>query len=157
MQSSLAFFLILAVAPAPRDLNTSDDFVIEFLCAEETTTSPLFSITHAAQFDGGLRLFLNTDNPDAVAGLLTADSLQAQLSDHQSETATAVGLSLGKAVWCDQDSAPVYLRYADPLPICDGKPPARIEYFFEVPVTLGPDQDLAIGQDPNFLWLIGKP
>jgi hypothetical protein len=89
-----------------------------------------------------------------VAGLLGAGAFEAQLSDHRKESATNHPISLGKAVWCYRNGTPIYLGYTDPLPECDGNPPARIEYFFEVPVTLGPDQDLAIGQDPDFLWLI---
>ena len=103
---------------------------------------------------GGLRLFLDTSRPDVVAGLLASGALEAQLSDHRIESATNHPISLGKAVWCYPDGAPIYLGYADPLPGCDGNPPVRIEYFFEVPVTLGPDRDVAIGQDPDFLWLI---
>jgi hypothetical protein len=76
------------------------------------------------------------------------------LSDHRTQSATNHSISFGKAVWCYPGGAPIYLGYADPLPGCDGNPPARIEYFFEVPVTLGPERDLAIGQDPDFLWLI---
>ncbi len=104
--------------------------------------------------DPGLRLFITTDNPDGVAGLLAASALLAQLSDHQAETETNLPLSFSKAVWCRDDSQPVYLAFRDPLPSCNDKPPARIEYFFEVPAALGPGRDLAIGQDPDFLWLI---
>ncbi|HYK89325.1 MAG TPA: hypothetical protein VE398_11175 [Acidobacteriota bacterium] len=129
-------------------------YTIELLRSEDATSSPLFSIAKAAPFDGGLRLFINTSRPDTVAGLLAAGALEAQLSDHQRETAATVSLYLGKAVWCSQDAEPIYLRYADPLPDCGGKPPVRVEFFFEVPVTLGPGRDLAIGQEPDFLWLI---
>jgi hypothetical protein len=29
-----------------------------------------------------------------------------------------------------------------------------IEYFFDVAAVLGPGRDLALGEDPDFLWLI---
>jgi hypothetical protein len=130
------------------------EYSIEFLCAEEPSSSPVFGIVRAESFAGGLRLFLDTNQPAAVADLLAAGALEAQLSDHEAETEATVALSLGKAVWCTQDGAPLHLGFADPLPACDGQPPARIEYYLEVPVSLGPNRDLAIGQDPDFLWLI---
>jgi hypothetical protein len=101
-----------------------------------------------------LRLLLNTNDPEAISNLLGAGAIQAQISDHEAETETAVSLSLGKAVWCSDGGEPVYLPFKDPLPSCDGNPPVRIEYFIEVAAALGPGRDLAIGQDPNFLWLI---
>jgi hypothetical protein len=63
-------------------------------------------------------------------------------------------LSYKKAVWCSKDDRPVYLSFKDPLPSCNEKPPARIEYFFEASAVLGADRDLSIGQDPDYLWLI---
>ena len=53
-----------------------------------------------------------------------------------------------------KSSQPVYMAFRDPLPSCSDKPPVRIDYFFEVSALLGPGRDLAIGQDPDFLWLI---
>ena len=145
--------LILVTLACPFDL-IAGDYAIEEMRAEEATTLPPFSISRVIPFDGGLRIFVTTDSPDAIAGLLAAGALESQLSDHEAETASTVSISLGKAVWCSEDGEPVYLAYLDPLPQCDGAPPARIEYFFEAAVTLGPGRDLAIGQDPDFLWLI---
>ena len=151
----MRFLLMLAVfSPYCVAQRAGVEYVIEFLRTEEATASPAFSIVRAEPSAGGLRLFLDTSRPDIVADLLGAGALEAQLSDHRKESATNHPISFGKGVWCYLNSAPIYLGYIDPLPECDGNPPARIEYFFEVPVTLGPDQDLAIGQDPDFLWLI---
>jgi len=83
-----------------------------------------------------------------------AGSLQAQLSNNQADTETILPLSFGKAVWCEFPGSPAYLAYGDPLPSCNGNSPERIEYFFEVAAVLGPGLDLAIGKDPEFLWLI---
>ena len=149
----LAFlFLLLLIAGSPLLLGAGD-YTIEELVDENATTSPPFSISHVVPFPDGLRFFLRTDSPDAVADLLTDGALQAELSDHESETATAVSLSLGEAIWCSQDGDPAYVVYIDPLVLC-GAPPARIEYYLEVVAALGPGRDLAIGQDPDFLWLI---
>jgi hypothetical protein len=149
-------FLLMLVAVSPYCMaqRAGGEYVIEFLRSEEAAASPAFSIVRAEPSADGLRLFLDTSRPDVVAGLLGAGAFEAQLSDHRKESATNHPISLGKAVWCYRNGTPIYLGYTDPLPECDGNPPARIEYFFEVPVTLGPDQDLAIGQDPDFLWLI---
>ena len=133
---------------------SAGDYVIQELRDENARTLPPFSISRVVPFEGGLRLFLGTDSPEAVAALLAAGALEAQLSDHKFETARPVALSLGKAIWCSEDGNPVFLAYRADLSVCDGKPPERIEYFFEVAVTLGPGRDLAIGQDPDFLWLI---
>jgi hypothetical protein len=121
---------------------------------EETTAIKPFSISRVLPFNGGLRLFLTTNTPDAIAILLASGALQARLSDHNSETETAVSLSLGKAVWCSDVGQPIYIAFRDSLPSCNGNPPARIEYFLEVAAVLGPGRDLGIGQDPHFLWLI---
>ncbi len=150
----MRFLLLLVLVPHFCFAQGPGGYAIELLRSEEFTISPPFSIIQADPSDGGLRLFIDTGDPDAVAGLLASGAIEAQLSDHQAETATSVSLSFGKAVWCTSDGEPIYLGYADPLPDCDGKPPARIQYFFDVPVTLGPGRDLAIGQDPDYLWLI---
>ena len=153
MRIRLAFVLILTGACIRLAL-ASGQYSIEFMKSEEALTSPCFSIVSVSPYEGGLRLFLDTDDPGAVSALLTAGALEAQLSDHQAETATTIPLLLGKAVTCTEDDDPVYLDYAAPLPSCNGKPPVLVEYFFSAPVTLGPSRDLAIGQDPDFLWLI---
>jgi hypothetical protein len=76
------------------------------------------------------------------------------LSDNQAGTEKLVALSLGKAAWCSDSDTPAYLSFNAPLPDCGSKPPAQIEYFLEAAVSLGPELDLAIGNDPSFLWLI---
>ena len=149
----LAFlFSLLLIAGSPLLLGAGD-YTIEELVDENATTSPPFSISHVVPFPDGLRFFLTTDSPGAVADLLTDGALQAELSDHESETSTAVSLSLGEAIWCSQDGDPAYVVNVDPLVLC-GALPARIEYYLEVVAALGPGRDLAIGQDPDFLWLI---
>jgi hypothetical protein len=131
------------------------DYAVEELREEGAPASP-FSIARVEPFPGGLRLFLSTKDGAAVAGLIASGALESQLSDHETETQTSVALSLGKAAWCTKDSSPVYLGYNDLLPACSdtGQPPERVEYFLVSPVTLGPGRDLAIGKDPDYLWLI---
>lgn len=150
-----AFLLLvgLLASQIPAELR-AQDFAIEEMSDEETIAVRPFSISRVLPFNGGLRVFLSTGNPDAIAGLLASGALQAQHSDHNSETETAVPLSFREAVWCSNAVDPIYGAFKDPLPGCDGNPPTRIEYFFEVAVTLGPGRDLSIGQDPDFLWLI---
>lgn len=148
------FLLLVLIAPQVSLELRAQDYAIEEMSDEETIAVRPFSISRVAPFDNGLRLFLSTSNSDAVADLLDAGFLSAQLSDHESETETAVSLSLGKAVWCSEGSEPIYLEFRDPLPSCDGNSPARVEYFIEVATALGSGRDLAIGQDPDFLWLI---
>jgi hypothetical protein len=145
---SLLLFILTALPVKAQD------YAIEELSAEEITHPRPFSIARVEPVDTGLRLFLSTDNPEAIADLLAAGGLKAQLSDHATETETLLPISFGKAVRCTADSDPVYLAYADPLPDCDGNPPAGIEHFFEVAAVLGPYRDLALGEDPDFLWLI---
>jgi hypothetical protein len=107
--------------------SSAGDYRIDELRDENATTLPPFSISRVVPFDGGLRLFLSTHRPDAVASLLTAGTLEAQLSDHKSETAKPVSLSLGKAVWCSNDGNPVFVAYRAVTPLCGGRTPARIE------------------------------
>jgi hypothetical protein len=149
--ASILLFTVLAL-PTPRI--SAEGYNVEELRDENSTSSPLFSIARVAPYSGGLRLFLSTPTPDVVALLLTSGALAAQFSDHAAETESPVTLSLGKAVWCTEESEPLYLGYAEPIPACGGQPPAKIEYYFEASITLGTNRDLAIGQDPDFLWLI---
>jgi hypothetical protein len=132
----------------------AQDYAIMNLTDENAVAAMPFSISRVVPFGQGLRLFLNTNSPDAVADLLKAGKLQAQLSDNQAGTEKLVPLSLGKAVWCPDSDTPAYLSFNAPLPNCGGNPPARIEFFLEAAVSLGPELDLAIGNDPSFLWLI---
>lgn len=145
---------LLPLLLAVTQMVNAQNYGIEELTDENAATPRPFSIARVETIDQGLRLFLSTDNPDGVARLLSGGALQAQLSDHQSESTTNLPVSLKKVVWCSEDSRPVYLAFADPLPNCGGTSPVRIEYFFEVFAILGPGRDLAIGQDPDFLWLI---
>jgi len=150
----LALILLFTLLPMPASRISADGYNIEELRDENSTGSPPFSIARVEPYSGGMRLFLSIPSPDAVAQLLTSGALEAQLSDHAAETASPVTLSLGKAVWCTEESEPLYLGYAEPISGCGGQPPAKIEYYFEAGVTLGTNRDLAIGQDPDFLWLI---
>jgi hypothetical protein len=144
--------ILLMILTTP--LLKAQDYAIMNLTDENAVVAMPFSLFRVVPFGQGLRLFLNTNNPNAVADLLNAGKLQAQLSDNQAGTEKLVPLSLGKAVWCSDSDNPAYLSFNAPLPDCGGNPPARIEYFLEVAATLGPDLDLAIGNDPDFLWLI---
>ncbi len=160
MKRLFVTFALLALTPLLLVWAAEEPFVIEFLQDEAVSAPPPFSLTRVEVFGAGLRLFLSTGDISQVAGLLAASGdrkLQAQFSDNtpDAESETEVTLSLGKAVWCQADAAPVYLPYQDGSPACDAQPPARVEYYFEVPVTLGQQQDLTIGLDPDFLWLIG--
>jgi len=131
------------------------DYVIEQMI-EEGSPAPPFSIARVEPFPDGLRLFLSSADIATVAGLVASGVLQGQLSDNAAGTETTVTLSLGKAVWCTKDSEPLYFGYAEALPACSdsGQLQQRVEYFLIAPVTLGASRDLAIGKDPDYLWLI---
>jgi hypothetical protein len=144
--------ILLLILATP--LLKARDYAIMNLTDENAVAAMPFSISRVLPFDRGLRLFLNTNNPNAVSDLLGAGKLQAQLSDNQAGTEKFVPLSLGKAVWCPDSDTPIYLSFNAPLPDCGGKNPGRIEYFLEAAVSLGPELDLAIGNDPDFFWLI---
>ncbi len=148
------FTLLLVLAAIPSLQLKAQEYTIEEMSDENAAIPRPFSISRVTPINGGLRIFINTNAPDAIARLVSAGSLQAQLSNNEAGTETIFPLSFGKAVWCEYPGSPVYLQFGDPLPSCNGNSPARIEYFFEVAVTLGPGLDLAIGQDPEFLWLI---
>ncbi len=153
MRVFVTSLLILALSCIPP-VFAAGDYSIQYMSEEDAATSPPFSIDGATEIDGGLRLFISTGDPEAVAALLSDGALETQLSDHQARTATSVSLYFGKAVKCTDPGPTVYLDYSDPLPSCGGKPPVSVDYYFEVPVTLGSGRDLAIGHDPDYLWLI---
>ena len=148
------FLLLVLIAPQVSQSLWAQGYAVEELSAEETTAIRPFSITQVVPTDSGLRLFLSTDNPAAITDLLASGTLLTQLSDNVAGTETPVPISFGEAVWCTADGDPVYLAYQDALPSCGGQPPAMIEYFFDVAAVLGPGSDLALGEDPDFLWLI---
>ena len=150
----LALILLFAVLISPVYRVFADGYNIEELRDENSTSSPPFSIARVTPYSGGLRLFLSIPSPDAVVLLLTSGALEAQLSDRAAEIASLVSLSLGKAFWCTEESEPLYLGYAEPIPSCNGQLPTKKEFYFDASVTLGANRDLAIGQDPDFLWLI---
>jgi hypothetical protein len=152
MKQLLCVSILLLLASAPI---RAADYIVEEMREEGTPNLP-FSIARVEPFPGGLRLFLSTHDFAAVASLVSSGALQGQLSDNVAEIETNLPLSLGKAVWCTQDGTPVYLGYEDSLPACSdtGQPPERVEYFLVVPVSLGPGRDLALGKDPDYLWLI---
>lgn len=152
MKQLLSVFLVFLLSTAPI---RAADYAIEEMI-EENSPAPPFSIARVETFSDGLRLFLSSADIAAIAGLFASGALQGQLSDNQAGIETTVTLSLGKAVWCTQDGGPVYLGYAEALPACSdsGQPPQRVEYFLIAPVTLGAGRDLAIGKDPDYLWLI---
>jgi len=150
MRVCISILLMILVTP----LLKAQDYAIMNLTDENAVADMPFSISRVVPFYQGLRLFLSTNNPDAVSDLLSAGKLQAQLSDNQAGTEKLVPLSLGRAVWCPDSDTPVHLLFNAPLPDCGGNPPAQIQYFLEVAVSLGPELDLAIGNDPDFLWLI---
>lgn len=152
-KTTMACLLSLIAFHVPLELK-AQGYVIEEISEEGVATSKPFSISRAVPFDGGLRLFLGAGDPEAIAELLNGGSLEAEVSDHEAENSTTVPLSLGKAVWFSADANPIYLAFRDPLPLRFGYPPERIEYFLEAPVALGPEQDLTIGKDPDFLWII---
>ena len=146
--------MLLLVAPSISLELRAQDYAIEELIEETATAPKPFSILRVDPFNGGMRLFLSTSNPRGIADLLAAGALEAQFSGDESETNTSVPLSLGKAVLCIEDDEPRYLAFKDPTPRCEDKTQAHVEYFLKVPAVLGPGRDLAIGQDPDFLWLI---
>ncbi|MCI0628288.1 MAG: hypothetical protein L0387_42665 [Acidobacteria bacterium] len=152
MKHLLSVFIVFLLSTAPI---RAADYVIEEMI-EEGSLPPPFSIARVEPFPDGLRLFLSSADIAAVAGLVASGALRGQLSDNGAGTETSVTLSLGKAVWCTRDSEPVYLGYAEALPACSdtGQLPQRVEYFLISPVTLGASRDLAIGKDPDYLWLI---
>ena len=151
MNYKILFVLMVILISLPVK---AQDYSIEELSAEETSTPKPFVIARVVPVDGGLRIFITTDNPANVASLLADGNLQAQLSDHEAESEMQLPITFGKAVRCTADSDPVYLAYGDSDPDCGGQAPASIEYFFSVPAVLGPGRDLAIGDDPDFMWLI---
>jgi hypothetical protein len=148
---ALAMFLVLF--SASQSLK-AQSYAFEELKSEDTAAKSPFSITKVVPINSGLRIYVSTDDPETIANLLTTGALLTQLSDHIAGTETPVPISFGKAVRCTIEDDPVYLAYKDPLPGCDGQPPAIVEYFFDAAAVLGPGRDLALGKDPDFLWLI---
>lgn len=152
MKQLLSVVIVFLLSTAPI---RPADYVIEQMREEGSLPLP-FSIARVEPFPEGLRLFLSTADIAAVAGLVASGTLEGQLSDNEAGTETPATLSLGKAVWCTPNAEPVYLGNAEALPACSdsGQPPQRVEYFLIAAVTLGAGRDLAIGKDPDYLWLI---
>ena len=148
-----AFCLLATIAPR------GDDFYTTELRSEEATRPAPFSLPRVVAFEGGLRLFIATSDIKGVINLYESEVLESQLSQHSGEdgTASPVSLSLRKAIWCTEGGEPVYIDYRDPsFPCGETTVPARVEYLFGAPVSLGPEDDLAIGLEPDFLWIVER-
>jgi hypothetical protein len=138
-------FLILVVMPAAVN---AAEYNIEELQSETATVAKPFSITQVEQQRGELRLFIQAGNIAQIQRLISSGTLAAQFSE--GENAMTVPLSLSKAVTCDTGTT-YHLGYSAPMPDCTI---SQIRYYLRTPVTLGQGRDLAIGIDPDFIWII---
>ena len=129
----------------------ADNYTIEELTSEAATGTKPFSITQIEGQRGELRLFIQTGNIAQIQRLITDGTLSAQFSD--GENAMTVPLSLSKAVTCD-DGTIHHLGYSAPLPNCAV---SQTRYYLRAPVTLGLGRGIAVGLDPDFIWVIEKP
>jgi|WetSurMetagenome_2_1015567.scaffolds.fasta_scaffold646652_1 hypothetical protein len=149
-----SLLLLVLLAPIIPAQLQAQNYSILNLSDEETSAKRPFSIYRAAPSFSGLRMFIMTSNPAAVSAMLDAGSFAGQLSDLNILAQSIVPLSFGRAVTCSANAMPIYLPFKYPFPACGNRPPLFIEYFLEAPVKLGLGRDLAIGQDPDFLWLV---
>ncbi len=84
-----AFVLLTSLVTSVPCLQVQEaSYVVQEMRAENATMPPPFSIARVVPFDGGLRLFVSCDSPEAVQALLQRGALEAQLSDHRSEEAS---------------------------------------------------------------------
>jgi hypothetical protein len=148
-----SLLLLVLIMPLISTQLRAQSYAIAEMSDEYTTATRPFSISRVASFSGGLRLFV-TLHSEAVPSLLEDGTLIGQLSDHNTLTVAFVPLALGKTVTCTMYSLPIYTFYKDTFPYCGPRLPYRVEIFIRATVTLGPGRDLAIGQDPDFMWLI---
>ena len=150
----LTFAAFLAVSAYAR---TVGGYNVEEMSEDEKPMP--FYIGQVEQKSGELRVFpreaWNHADYSEIARLINNGKLEASLSD--SEGSKDVPLSMRKIVTC-KDSygnyiSPYYLGYSEPVPdACEVV--EQIRHYISVPVTLGKERDLAIGIDPEFMWLI---
>ena len=152
MKQLLSVSIVLLLATAPI---RAADYVVEEMREEGTPNLPFLSRASNRSLEDFASSSQRKDIV-AVASLVSFWRAARPTVRQRGRDRDQRPISLGKAVWCTQDSAPVYLGYEDSLPACSdsGQPPERVEYFLIAPVTLGPGRDLAIGKDPDYLWLI---
>ena len=138
---------LMAVSVYARDVGR---YNVEELSEDEKPMP--FHIGEIEQKSGELRIFpILRVNYAEIARLISAGKLEAQLSD--SEGGKTVPLSLRKAVTC-KTIGTFHLGYSQAPPSnCDVE---QTRYYLRAPVTLEHGRDLAIGIDPDFLWLIEK-
>ena len=150
----LTFAAFLAVSAYARDVGR---YTVEEMSEDEKPMP--FHIGEIEQKSGELRIFPRevwgyADHSE-IARLISTGKLEAQLSD--SESNKDVPLSLRKAVTCKDARGnrigPYYLGYSEAIPTAC-KVVEQIKYYLRAPVTLGKERDLAIGIDPDFMWLI---
>jgi len=144
----ILLLIITTLTPVVITLQSAENFNIEEI-SENQKPMP-FSITRVEQQTGEIRLWIESSKIAEVSKLLRGGVLQAQSS--KGESSITVPLSLWKAVDC-KNRGTFHLGYSEPLPNYKIE---RIRYYFRVPVTLGQGRELAIGIDPDFLWLIEK-
>ena len=143
MRTILLLSIVVTLAVSAHAKN----YTVEEFQSETAGKKP-FSITRIEQKPGELLLWIESGNIAGVSKLVSDGSLAAQLSE--GETAVTVPLSLFKAVVC-KDIGTFHPGYSELLPVCEIE---QVRYYLRTPVTLGHGRDLAIGLEPDFLWLI---
>jgi len=122
---------------------------------ESETVAPLFTVTGVELTDDAFLITVISLDPAQVATLVATGRLEAEMSDETGAT-TPVSLQLWRKCLCGGQwiscSFDILRTCAD---VC-GASPEDEQFFFVVATTLPGGNDLAIGFEPDSLWLFER-
>jgi hypothetical protein len=154
----LTFLAAITVTANADDFYTIGNFSVTQLTEEGVKARPPFYISDIKQSGGELRIyllpgtaFIELTNISKVARLINKGQLDGQFSD--SENAKTIPLLLKKEVSCHNGKT-YRIGYNQATP--QGCSVTSTRHYLSAAVTLKRDQDLAIGVDPDFLWIIER-
>jgi len=122
---------------------------------ESETVAPLFTVTGVELANDAFLITVISLDPAQVATLIATGRLEAEMSDETGAT-TPVSLQLWRRCLCGGQWIPsgfdILRTCAD---VC-GAVPEDEQFFFVVATTLPGGNDLAIGFEPDSLWLFER-
>ena len=152
---ALTFFLSQPVhgEQVEREQTIGNFHVVEL--RESETVAPLFTVTGVELADNAFLITVISLDPVQVATLIATGRLEAEMSDEIGAT-TPVSLQLWRKCLCGgqwiSSGFDILRTCAD---VCGASPEGE-QFFFVVAPTLPGGNDLAIGFEPDSLWLFER-
>jgi len=152
---TLAFFLSQPAfgEQVEREQTIGNFHVVEL--HESETVAPLFTVTGVELADDAFLVTVISLDPAQVATLIATGRLEAEMSDETGAT-TPVSLQLWRKCLCGGQWISCGFDILRTCTDVCGTSPEDEQFFFLVATTLSRGNDLAIGFEPDSLWLFER-